>query len=101
MSRDGGRYWTRTSDPQLVELGGTTPETARNGAESTCQPPTAPASAPLEAAHDPISLADTLLRAAETASDPAALIAAARSLLRDAQSGISPWRHPTLTGSGG
>ena len=43
----------------------------------------APDCAPKDPKRDPLALADDLLRAAETASDPALLIAAARVLLAE------------------
>ena len=82
--KSGGRYWTRTSDPQLVELEVESQSAARIGASGAIADATVPPAGPHEPAHDPIALARILLERAATAAEPAPLLRAADALLREA-----------------
>ena len=88
----GGRYWTRTSDPQFIELRACAPERATNGPGEGARfrlsrglpHSTAPDGAKAPAATDSRALADALLATAQEATEPAAmraLVDAASALL--------------------
>lgn len=93
LSRRGGIHGrTRTCDPRLGSREGPPAERDSSGTSPPAANDCAPDCAPKGSKRDPLALADDLLRAAETASDPAPLIAAARALVLSQR----PWMHRSV-----
>ena len=81
----GGRYWARTSDPQLVELEDSTRNTLKSRGLCDVEESNVSSAVPLSCGtgpeRTPEAIAADLLRLAESATDPVPLIQAATAIL--------------------